>query len=86
FKELARFQDAELKRKKRKTISNKLKFKGFTFEEIESFINTMYEAHELAMEKFMRQHSDSDGEILIDSMLAIRDMEKCKVELMTRGL
>ncbi|NHI94263.1 MAG: hypothetical protein EAX96_17355 [Candidatus Lokiarchaeota archaeon] len=81
YKELDNFQQAELKRKKNKVLYNENKFEGFTVEDIEAFQNIMYQTHELAMQKFLHHNSESDGDILIDSLLAIRDMENYKKEL-----
>ncbi len=86
FKHLTNYQVEDLKNKKENKYSQNLQYKGFTCEEIDTFMNTMYEAHELAMKKFMQRNSDSDGDILIDSMLAIRQMEQIKREIMLQQL
>ena len=86
YKELARFQEAEIKRNKIKDNTKEIKFDGFTVADIEAFQSIMFQTHELAMQKFMKENSESDADILIDSLLAIRDMEKYKKELMVQGL
>ena len=86
YKELARFQEAELKRNKIQRNSKEIKFDGFTVTDIEAFQSIMYQTHELAMQKFLSENSESDGDILIDSLLAIRDMENYKKELMVKSL
>ena len=86
YKELARFQEAEIKRNKIEHNTKEIKFDGFTVADIEAFQSIMFQTHELAMQKFMKENSESDADILIDSLLAIRDMEKYKKELMVQGL
>ena len=86
YKELANFQQAEIKRNKIKQSAKEIKFDGFTVADIEAFQSIMFQTHELAMQKFMKENSESDGDILIDSLLAIRDMENYKKQLMVQGL
>ena len=86
YKQLADYQAEDLRKKKVNQNSKNLQYKGFTSEDIDSFLNTMYETHELAMKKFMQRNSDSDGDILVDSMLAIRQMEQIKRDLMIERL
>lgn len=86
YKELANYQAEEIINKKVKRETRDLQYKGFTFEDIEMFLSTMYETHELAMKKFLQRNSDSDGEILVDSMLAIRHMEQIKRDMMLERL
>jgi len=86
YKELANYQTEDLRKKKGNQYSRDLQYKGFTFEDIEMFLNTMYDTHELAMKKFMQRNSESDGDILIDSMLAIQQMEEVKRDMMLERL
>ena len=86
YKQLANYQAEDQRKKKFNQYSKDLQYKGFTFDDIEMFLNTMYETHELAMKKFMQRNSDSDGDILIDSMLAIRQMEQIKRDMMLERL
>ena len=47
----------------------------FTFEEINSFIETLDEMFELAKYKFIFENSNEDKEILINCLEARREME-----------
>jgi len=52
--------------------------KEFSFDEIALFQQAIYEVHELARKRFLQHHAPEDAELLLDTILAIRDMEERK--------